>query len=273
MLSKVEIRTRQGDLLNLQLDDDTSGYLVQRIEGLEPVKATLVSSGFAGVDGEQYQSSRRETRNVKIQLGLDPDPLTDSVRGLRNQLYKFFLPKSEVDLRFLMDDGLEVDISGVVETFESELFSQEPVVDVSLICFDPDFYDQTPVVLNGTTVSSTVETIVDYEGTVPSGIEFTLNVDRAVSEFTIYHRTPDDTIRILDFSAPLDAGDVLVISTVPGVKGATLNRSGTVSSILYGISPQSKWTELVPGENYLRVYAAGAGIPYEIEYVTRYGGL
>jgi len=272
MLVQVEVRTPNGDLLTLPLEDIDNGLIVQEVEGLDPVKATLVSTSFAQMPGAQYQSSRRETRNITIKLGLDPDPLTETVRGLRNRLYAFFMPQSSISLRFVMDD-LEVDIEGRVETFESALFTQEPVVDISIICFDPDFWDATPVVMNGSTVSSTTETPVTYEGTVETGLLFTLNVDRTLSEFTLYHRAPNDDIRVLDFSAPLEAGDVLTISTVSGLKGATLTRMGVDSSVLYGISPQSTWTEFMPGDNFVRVYAEGAAIPYSIEYTTRYGGL
>ncbi len=59
MLIKVEARTSSGALLILPLDDVSSGYVVEEIEGLDPVKATLVSSSFAQADGEQYH-----TRNV-----------------------------------------------------------------------------------------------------------------------------------------------------------------------------------------------------------------
>lgn len=273
MLVEVEVRTPQGTLLNLPLEDISSGIIVQEIDGLDPVKATLVSSSFAQMDGAQYQSSRRETRNIKFKLGLEPDPLTDSVEDLRDLLYRYFMPESEVSLRFVRDVRADVDITAVVETFESALFVAEPEVNISLICFDPDFYDPVESELSGTTVSSEAETLVDYEGTVNTGLKLTLNVNRSVSEFTLYHRTADNTIRSLDFSASLVADDVVEISTVVGDKGATLTRTGTTSSILYAVSPQSSWSQFMPGNNYLRVYAEGAGIPFTIEYTTKYGGL
>lgn len=273
MLEAVEVRTRQGNLLTLTLEEDDSGLDVKDIEGLDPVKASLKSSSFARIPGEQYQGSQREKRNIKISLGLNPDPLTDSVKSLRNRLYQFLMPESEVSLRFVDDDGPNVDIDGVVETFETPLFSQEPAVDISIICFNPDFIDPTPGELIGTTVESTTESLIDYEGTVAVGFEFIMHVDRTISEFTLYHRAPDNTIRSIDFSAPLVAGDTLFISTVTGAKGATLTRLGSDSSILYGISPQSRWSQLMQGENYIRVYAEGAAIPFEINYITRYGGL
>lgn len=274
MLTTIEARSRQGDLLSLPLDDDSSGFRVAKVEGLDPVKATLVSSAFANDDGEMYQSSRRETRNIKFNIELDPDPETDTVRSLRKKLYRFFMPESEVRLTFVLEEGLDVDIVGRVESCETDHFSQEPAVDISIICFEPDFYDPTPVVVTGTTTAGDTPMTITYDGTTETGIQLVLNVDRALPEFTVYHIPPNDSVRTLEFdNFPLQAGDVLTISTVSGSKGATLVRAGVTSSVLYGISPQSNWIELMPGDNGIRVYAEGAAVPLSIEYINKYGGL
>jgi hypothetical protein len=57
MLTGVEVRTIQDNLLALSLDDPSSGFIIEEIEGLDPVKASVVSSSFATMDGEQYQFS------------------------------------------------------------------------------------------------------------------------------------------------------------------------------------------------------------------------
>lgn len=273
MINLVEARTAQGELLGLPLQDVSDGYVIENIEGLDPVKATIVSSSFAQIDGTQYQSSRREARNIKLTLGLEPDWTTESVEDLRNRLYDYFMPKSNVGLKFYTDKGLIVDISGRVETCETPLFTQEPAVDVSIICFSPDFVDLTPVVVSGASTADEVDTVVPYVGSVETGIEFVMTVDRDISEFTIYNRPPDGTLRSLDFASPLFAGDTLTINTVPGSKGAVLTRNNTDSSILYGVSPQSNWIEFFRGDNGFRVYAEGVPIPYTVTYMTRYGGL
>jgi hypothetical protein len=273
MITKVEVRTPVGTLLTLQLDDVSDGFVVEDIQGLDPVKATLVSSSFANLDGAQYQSARREFRNIVMVIGLEPDYITTSVRDLRTHLYNFFLPKSQVELRFYMSDGLIVNISGRVESFETQLFTREPTVNISIVCFDPDFTETAPVSISGSSVSDSSEFLVTYDGTIETGILFTLNVDRVLGEFTIYHRPPDGVVRTLDFSASLVADDVVVIDTVVGEKSATLTRTSTLSSLLYAVSPQSNWFQLQPGDNYLRVYAVGSAIPFSIEYTTRHGGL
>jgi len=273
MLNLIEVRTSQGGLLGLPLDDISNGIVVEEVDGLDPVKATLVSSGFANLDGEQYQSSRRDSRNITLKLGLEPDYSVESVRDVRKRLYDYFMPKTEVSLRFYMSDGLVVDINGRVESFETPHFTPEPTADISVICFDPDFYDPIPKQMSWNTVATDTETLLSYDGSVETGIQFVLNPNRALSDFSIYHRPPDGTLRILEFISPLSAGDVLTISTVPGAKGATLTHSGQDGSVLYGISPQSNWIELIPGDNYIRVYSDGAAIPYTITYTDKYGGL
>jgi hypothetical protein len=273
MITKVEVRTPLGMLLTLPLEDISSGYVIADIQGLDPVKAVLVSSNFANLDGAQYQTSRREPRNIVMTLELKPDYINKTVRELRTNLYSFFSPKNEVYLRFFMADGLTVNITGRVESFETALFTQEPKVDISLMCFDPDFQGLTPVVVSHSTVSTLTEFTIDYEGSVPTGFKFVLSVDRSLSAFTIYQRPGDNIIRTFDFASSLVNLDVVTVNSVKGNKYVTLLRTGSESSLLYGKSPQSNWMELQPGENHMRVFATGAAIPYTITYTPRYGGL
>lgn len=273
MLINVEARNNQGALLTLPLMDISEGFIIQDIEGLDPVKATLVSSSFANLDGEQYQSARREKRNLVFTLGLEPDYVSQTVKALRNRLYGHFMPKSNVNLRFFSDDFPTVDISGRVESFEAPLFTKEPEAKLSLLCFDPNFYDATPVLVSSATVADTTETTIEYEGTIESGIVFRLTVDRAISGFSIFNRAVDNSIRTLEFFTSLQAGDIIEINTNSGSKGATLTRAGIATSILYGISPYSSWVELFPGPNYIRVAVSGAPMPYTIDFTTKYGGL
>lgn len=273
MLTKVEARNDQGVLLSLPMMDISEGFIIQDIEGLDPVKATLVSSSFANLDGEQYQSSRREKRNLVFTLGLEPDYVAQTIKALRSRLYGHFMPKSNVNFRFFSDDFPTVNISGRVESFESPLFTKDPEVKISLLCFNPDFYDQTLVSFSGNTVADTTEVAMNYVGTIESGIKFRIMINRSIVGFTVFNRASDNTIRSLEFLTPLVAGDVVEINTSSGAKGATLTRAGNATSILYGISPYSSWLKMFPGSNNIRVAVAGAAIPYTIDYTTKYGGL
>ena len=278
MLTRVEVQTTRGTSLVLPIVDPENGFVVADIEGLDPVKAILVSSSFAGVDGERPHPSgnRREKRNIKIKLDFDPDYVGNTTESLRNLLYAYLMPKSEVNLRFFNDSGLYVDIWCFVESFDDPLFVKDPDATISLIGYDPDFVNPVQVSLAGNTVADAVTMDVVYPGTVETGIDLTLAINRAVSAFTVYNTPPGSTTQQLDFAAttPFSAGDSLRISTVSGAKGAWLTRAGVTTSLLYGVSMQSVWVNLEgPGTNKFRVFATGAAIPYTLKYYTRYGGL
>lgn len=279
MLNDIKVLNSKGDVLDLPLDDSVQGFVIQEITGLEPVNATLVSSSFANMDGAQFHSSRREPRNVKIKLGLETDNHIASVRDLRTGLYNFFMPKTEVALRFHFIEGegvldfLDWEVIGRIESFEAPIFAQEPVADISMICFDPDFRDLVPVKISDYTTSGATELAHNYKGTVEAGIEFVLRIDRNISFFQLFHRPPGGALRSMDFSYPFLAGDVLKVGTAHRAKYVTLVRGGVATDILYALSPQSGWIELFPGINKFRVLVPGAQMPYEINYTTRHGGL
>lgn len=273
MLSVIEVRNPQGSLLSLLMEDTNNGYSVQDFGGIGPVKATIVSSGFAQLDGVQVHSTKREARNLTLRLGLEPVYGLYSVGQLRQNLYDFFMTEMPVALRCIMEDGLELDVYGVVESCEPAIFDKTPVVDVSIYCASSDFFNRVPVILSGSSTAGATETLINYLGTVETGVKFTLNVDRTLAEFAIYLKLPSTELQILEFEAPLVSGDMLKINTIKREKSVTLTRLGVTSPILYGVSPQSSWVELFKGSNYIRVYATGAAIPYTLEYTTKYGAL
>lgn len=275
--SSFDVQSPQGELLVLSLDEPSEGIIVREIEGLDPVKATVTSTSFAQLDGTMLQSVKREERNIKIRLGVEPDLDTGSVRDIRSRLYRFFMPKAEVKLRFYVDNEAYW-IEGVVEDFPFPLFTDDPEGNASIICNDPNFFNPIARIVDGTTTSSTDEYKISYKGSIETGIKFTLTPDRDVDAFTIYHRRPNSELRQLEFamseSDPLSAGTVLTLTTQPGAKGVTtLDTLGTERSPLYAVSPTSDWTQLQPGDNYIRVYANGAPVPFRIEYTDKHGGL
>lgn len=273
MLTQVDIATAQGSLLSIPLTGE-SGLIVQEIKGLDPVKATLVSSSFANQDGEQFYSSRREARNIVLTLGLEPDYVTDQVQDLRRRVYAYLMPKSKVTLTFFMNGTENYQIEGIVETCETTLFALEPAIEISIMCYDPDFKDPDFEILSGNSTNGFTEVPINYTGTVETGMRFVLDINQTLDQFAIYHRLPDGSIRVLTFVYPMLGSDVIVIDTRPGLKEATLTRGASDSSVLYGVSPQSVWLQLEPGLNQLRVYVNKVTpVPWELTYNTRFGGL
>jgi hypothetical protein len=273
MLTEVVVRNSQGTSISFPLDDIEEGYSLQSIDGLDPVKATIVSSSAANMDGEVYQASRREKRNIVLKLGIEPDFVNSTARSLRNRLYAYFMPKSNVKLTFLDDTDPDVEISGYVESLDSPQFAQEPEASISILCMNSDFVDPKIVTVTGNSVADQTEKSVIYPGTIETGIVFRLFINRALSSFSVFNRTPDGLLQKMDVNSTFQAGDVVEIVTTPGSKRVTLIRGNGTSSILYAFAPYSSWLQLFPGQNYLRVAIDGAVIPYSVEYTAKYGGL
>lgn len=276
-IDKVEVTNSQGSLLTLMLEDISNGYVVQEIDGLDPVKATIVTSSFATMDGQQYQASSRDVRNITMKLGYSPNyTIDETVRTLRSRLYQWFTAGQSVDLAFYMSDGLTVNISGIVETAEQALFSQEPEMNISILNPNPDFISDQLIQIHSTfTTTDTTPHTITYNGSVPAGLtSLSFTAALSLSEFTIYHTTPSGVLNTMLISAPLVLGDVVNICTIKGQKSITLTRASVTTSLLWAVSPQSTWIQLEPGDNQFYLHASSTSpSPVLIDYYERYGGL
>ena len=284
-LNKLQIMNSQGNFLGMPFEDISTGFLVKEIEGLDPVKATLTSTPFANLDGAQFQSSRREPRNIVIHLELRPDYALGSVKDLRDRLYDFFMPKSNIrlDLYTLNKFDLnpltqtqDLTIDATVESLTSALFTKEPTVDVSLMCYDPNFTDPTSVTITGLTGPDPLTLF--YEGSVETGVIFHFLPNRSISSFQLLHEYWDainnqTVVNSITIAIDIVNGDAVTYTSTPEKKGVVLNHSGVVTPILYAMSVPFKWIELQPGYNYIWVQVPGDPVPYEIQYFKKYGGL
>lgn len=272
MLTEVELYNERGETLTLPLQSHTDGYLIEDITGLDPVKASLSSSNFATMDGAQYQSARRETRNIVLTVGLVSDFVTNTVRGLRQALYGYASPKSAIRLRFISQGEPTVEIWGRVESLESALFTAEPTVEISIICYDPDFQGISTDSVSGITRPFTDATMTEYvyDGSSDTGFKMSITANRSITGFALYFVNSEGESTTFDVKLSMTAGQTLDISMVPGSKSLILN--GT-TSVLYAISPNTGWPMMTPGVNRFRVVLSGAAISYTFTLIKRYGGL
>jgi len=278
MLTTIELIKKDGGVLTLPIYDPTN-FAVIDVQGLDPVKANIVTSNFSQMDGVQYQASRREMRNIVFKIRILSTPGGLDVQELRKQLYEYLLPKSNIKIGFTQNNDSLVFINGQVESFDAPIFVKEPEATISVLCFDPDFYSETEFTFNGTSVatSSTTNTSLVYNGDIDSGFLFTITANASTNFFTIQNTETNGAIRTMTFSDTtglLISGDVIKISTVPGNKYVTRTRSGTENSILWALDRTSDWLKLYPGNNLIRVRTATTvNHPYTIKYTEKIGGL
>lgn len=276
MLTKIEVDDGQGHTLSLPFADVSAGYTIKNIDGLDPVKATIVSTAFAQLDGSKLQSARRENRNILLTLGIDPYLASASVRSLRAALYAYFMPKSMVTLKFFDENVAYSTIAGQVESFETPLFARDPEVTISVLCPDPSFLAVAPLTVSSNTVAAGgIETVITNPGSIEAGYILTLVANRALTGLTIRNRRPDNSDATLDIAVAIAIGDTVKISTKADAKYVKLTHLGTETSVLYGVTAASKFGPLWPGVNNFRVIhsAAGAIVPFSLVYTPKYGGL
>jgi len=259
--------------LTLSLQDSANGYIVKDITGLDPVKSNIASSPFAGLDGAQFQSNKRDVRNVVLTLGIEPYSGGSTVQALRQALYPFFMPKTNVHMVFVLDGTPFAYVDGQVESFETPLFAKDPEIAISVLCFDPDLKGISTVMYAASTSPNTTDFTIDYAGSVETGFLFEMTANRAMTGFDLYLRRPNNTQTVLNLAASILTNDVIQLSSHPRSKYAKLIRGGVETSLLYAVAPTSKWPSLLPGENYLRVYSPGAPVPLSVTYPNLYGGL
>lgn len=278
MLTELSISTPTGDSLSLPIPSGSDGYLVTEIEGLDPVPVTMASSPYALLDGEYYHESRREKRNIILHIKLRKNYWSTTIDYRRNRLYSIFVPKQEITLIFNTPQNGNVTISGRVETINATMWTDEPVVIVSIICFNPDFRAINPVTATYAFSTSEYRTI-NYPGTVLSGVTVavvdweTSSTSSTNTKFT--NKIGNDTTQEMLFAASLGQWDRLSFCTVPGSKHARLTlQNNSVVSALSRLSATSTWLMLGPGLNsFLGTTNVIGSRKYSVSYYPLYGGI
>jgi hypothetical protein len=252
---------------------------VRSIDGLGPVKAEVASSAFATGRGELYQGSSVGKRNIVMTLGLNPDWAEQTMSNLRQKLYRYLLPQAWTKLRFFSDYLPVVDIEGIVESFEPNIFSQDPEVQVSILCHKPDFIEADAISYEGVVDDGATELEFEYVGSVNTGLE--LRIDRTVAnpsylgDISVALKSPEDPQNFVAEDVTIDTLKYFKLSSVPNAKRvqSIAVADGAITNLLSKMTTESVWPEIKPGVNVLSVAAAEPGQKWTMAYFNRFGGL
>lgn len=258
MMYNFRIRNNSGSVLDF---DSTNAYTLYQVDGLCPPVATLNFTDVAGYDGALYNSSQLPKRNIVLYIKLHPD-----VEYNRVNLYRFLQPKSLIRC-YYQNRNRNVYTDGYVETCDVTPFSNNEVVQSSIICPSPYWLEVSETEIPFTNVISLFEFPFSIEKAgVPfgeygynayfdagSGGGFTIKIniygDGVVSP-CITNATTGDFFRISnDFH--LQSGDIITISTTIGQKAVTLTRNGEITNALTSLSSGSNLFTLQRGYNLL----------------------
>ena len=124
-------------------------------------------------------------------------------------------------------------------------------------------------------------TIIDYPGSVETGVQILVDINGLVSNLRISNKTTGEKIVFNDeritqiLRSSLRKYDQIVIDTNPGKKSVKLIRDGLYYNIINACLPVNNWIQLRPGINEI-VYTSTSGIEnleINMVYSIRYLGI
>lgn len=252
--------------LELTHKDD---YKVTSITGLNPPGATISTSTVAGFDGERYNSSRLNKRNVVITVVIN-----ENVAKNLDEFNKLLLPKRYLKISYATKEK-NVYIEGYIESFEYDHFSNKVKCQISVVCPKPYWRAQdvemakmSPVVdlfefpfsipAEGIAFGEYVGSMSEYftnPGNVETGVLIDIEATKKVKNPLIVNATTGQQMKLL---IVIDEGDHITINTERGNKSIILERNGEKTNALNTLDDTSEWLRLAPGSNRIN-YNADSG--------------
>lgn len=294
MIKSVTAVNFKGESIKMDLfHPESSGFIIIKIDGIGPGKATVTKNDSKVYDGGTITSARLPSRNIKMEIQF---LWVNSIEDVRHKSYKYFPLKKPITLIFETDTRT-VEIEGVVESNEPDIFSSEESTNISIICPDPYFYASGENARSRTEFSginpmfeipsdtgysneSLTEALTEIStlyvqsergimnyGEVDIGVVISIKPLAIVkgiltiSNVTLGQNMSFDLNKIKTITEQdFHLGDELIINTLRGKKSVTLVREGKNYNALSCIDTRTDWIYLTSGENTFTYYLDGEGI-------------
>lgn len=304
MIKSFTITNYLGDSIKIEMTKpEKSGFIIESVEGLGPVKANVNTTASATHDGSRFNSARAEERNIVFNFIFTETYGGELIENARQRTYKYFPLKREVTI-LVETDNRTVKTKGYVESNEPDIFSEREGCQISIVCPDPYFYSDD---IN-TTIFYSVEpwfefpfsnesvsdkllemgkinyntgNVIFYEGDSEIGVIIRIHAVGEVKNLVIHDLGKRETMRIdtdklatITGSGIIDRDDI-IISTLKGDKYITLIREGVEYNILNCLDKGTAWFTLTAGDN-LFAFAADEGVTnlqFQIENQIIYEGV
>ena len=180
MLKKITITNFQGESMDYLIEgveqDNPSGLIITKIDGLGPAKANINMTNIVTNDGGLFNSARLNNRNIVITALYTHKYSIEQARLLT---YKYFPIKSKVTI-VVETDYRKAQTTGYVESNEPFIFEEESYCQISIQCEDPYFVDVSELGKQVISVSNTVKLFeFPFESGAGQEMEYTsdLSVD------------------------------------------------------------------------------------------------
>lgn len=228
--------------------DENAAYIVKQIDGLDPPDQTVAIAKTAS--GGRYQGKESDKREIVALIELHGD-----VKTLRNNLYTMLSTGYDPKVRVALYEGSvqRMYVDTYVSRFESALYVEEPVVQITFECLDDRFKAPASRSYPASVLSETHPDIYN-EGTADTGFQFSVKFTDDMAHWFL--RVAEDNSIGMTFDKDFNTGDILSVSTIPGQRYVHWNKhAGAVKNKMGILRDDSEWITLHPGHNHFVVPA------------------
>lgn len=253
-----KVENARGAIVHLTQNE--SNYQIINIGGLNPPSAQINTTKIAGMDGTRFNSASLNQRNIVFTIRLQGDIETN-----RLYLYSFFRSKEPCKI-YYKNHSRDVYIEGYVETVECDLFTNNEIMQISVLCPNPYFKGMEEII---TDISKTVGAFSFPFAIDPPGVAFSVLDTSLVTNVLNQSESGTGVIIVIDV---LDAvhtiqlnnvttgeiftleyafveRDRIVIDTNKGNKSVILQRDAVTSNLFTAVKKSSVFFQLDAGDN------------------------
>ena len=285
--------TNTEDGVNLIIDGDCPGILIEKIDGIYAFKGEVKTSPYSQTHGDRYKGSRVLKRNIVV-IG----KIFDDFWNNRQLMYRVFRTGSLGRFCYTEPDRSNRYADYYVESVDIDQNTYRGQYQISLICPDPFFYAGEPEYVDlaswqsdfvfvheflaegeelGHRETSMIKEVQNLNGVDGIGMKITLTASGDVVNPYVYLYETGEQIKIGTEANPytLTSSKRVEIDTTTGKKNIMQFANNVETRINEYLDPDSTFFQLGAGINTIGYNAAsGSGfLNVHIEYKMRYLGV
>lgn len=281
---ELKLENSNGNIVDL---NDGGRYEVISVSGLTPPSASLFTSKSPNRKGVKHNGSTLNERVVVIQIKLHGD-----IEASRNALYEWVEPEQYCKI-YYRNSLKNVYCEGYVQDCPIDLFTDNEVVNVEILCGDPYLKDIQGVISDISKFVNNVffEIAISSEG-IPfstikdenitnifntgaeTGVQINIRCDEPITSIDIFDA--DNTARRFKIEYSFSANWQIVINTEGSPKTCkAISPEGTELNILRYVKGNPTWFTLKKGNNRFsyKVNDGKADASITISFTNKYTGV
>lgn len=285
--------TNQDDDINLIVDGDCPGIVIEQIEGIYAFNGEVLTSPYSQTNGDRYKNTRAIKRNIVVH-----GKIFDDFWNNRQLMYRVFRLGSVGKFCYTEPDRSNRYADYYVESVDIDQDAYRGEYTISLICPDPFFYAGESEHIDlaswisdftfahdfveageelGHRETSMIKEIQNLNGVDGIGMKITLTASGNVKNPYVYLYETGERITIgtEDNQYTLGSTKRVEIDTTTGKKNIVQISNNIQTRINEYLDPDSSLFQLRAGINTIGYNAAeGAGyLNVHVEYKMRYLGV